>query len=235
MNILIIGATSGIGKELLSQYVKQEHKVIACGRRENILNEFQKLNAAVKGVQLDICDIDSTSQTISGLFAQTRIDIAIVTVGIGDLNPTLDNTIELNTLQTNVTAWTNCVDLLYKSFQKQSFGHLVLITSVGGLRGEPAAPAYSASKAYQMNYAEALKKKAFKNLPSLTITEIRPGLVDTAMAKGDGLFWVMPTNVVVKQILRAINKKQATCIVTKRWRIVHFIMRYLPWGIYKRI
>lgn len=234
MTILIIGATSGIGKELLSQYVKQEHKVIACGRRENILNEFQKLNAAVKGVQLDICDIDSTTQTISSLFAQTRIDIAIVTAGIGDLNPTLDNTIELNTLQTNVTAWTNCVDLLYKAFQKQGFGHLVLITSVGGLRGEPAAPAYSASKAYQMNYTEALKKKAFKNLPSLTITEIRPGLVDTAMAKGDGLFWVMPTNVVVKQILRAINKKQATCIVTKRWRIVHFIMRHLPWGIYKR-
>ena len=235
MNILIIGATSGIGKELLSQYVKQEHKVIACGRRENILNEFQKLNAAVKGVQLDICDIDSTTQTISSLFAQTRIDIAIVTAGIGDLNPTLDNTIELNTLQTNVVAWTNCVDLLYNVFQKQGFGPLVLITSVGGLRGEPVAPAYSASKAYQMNYAEALKKKAFKNLQSLTITEIRPGLVDTAMAKGDGLFWVMPTSIIVKQILRAINKKQATCIVTKRWRIVHFIMRLLPWGLYKRI
>ena len=235
MNILIIGATSGIGKELLSQYVKQEHKVIACGRRENILNEFQKLNAAVKGVQLDICDIDSTSQTISGLFAQTRIDIAIVTAGIGDLNPTLDNTIELNTLQTNVTAWTNCVDLLYKAFQKQGFGHLVLITSVGGLRGEPMAPAYSASKAYQMNYVEALQKKAYKSESSIIITEVRPGLVDTAMAKGDGLFWVMPTSIVVKQILRAINKKQATCIVTKRWRIVHFIMRYLPWGLYKRI
>ena len=235
MNILIIGATSGIGKELLSQYVKQEHKVIACGRRENILNKFQKLNAAVKGVQLDICDIDSTSQTISGLFAQTRIDIAIVTAGIGDLNPTLDNTIELNTLQTNVTAWTNCVDLLYKAFQKQGFGHLVLITSVGGLRGEPMAPAYSASKAYQMNYVEALQKKAYKSESSIIITEVRPGLVDTAMAKGDGLFWVMPTSIVVKQILRAINKKQATCIVTKRWRIVHFIMRYLPWGLYKRI
>ena len=235
MNILIIGATSGIGKELLNQYIVQGHSVIACGRRENVLSELSKSNSSVQGVQLDICDIDSTSQTISGLFAQTRIDIAIVTAGIGALNPTLDNTIELNTLQTNVTAWTNCVDLLYKAFQKQGLGHLVLITSVGGLRGEPVAPAYSASKAYQMNYVEALKKKAFKNLPAFTITEIRPGLVDTAMAKGDGLFWVMPTNVVVKQIIRAINKKQVTCVVTKRWRIVHFIMRYLPWGLYKRI
>lgn len=235
MNILIIGATFGIGKELLNQYIVQGHSVIACGRRENVLSELSKSNSSVQGVQLDICDIDFTSQTIFCLFAQTRIDLAIVAAGIGDLNPTLDNTIELNTLQTNVIAWTNCVDLLYKAFQKQGLGHLVLITSVGGLRGEPVAPAYSASKAYQMNYAEALKKKAFKNLPSFTITEIRPGLVDTAMAKGDGLFWVMPTNVVVKQIIRAINKKQATCVVTKRWRIVHFIMRYLPWGLYKRI
>lgn len=235
MNILIIGATSGIGKELLNQYVVRGHSVIACGRRENILNELSTQNSSVQGVQLDICDIDSTSQTITGLFAQTRVDIAIVTAGIGDLNPTLDNTIELNTLQTNVVAWTNCVDSLYNAFQKQGFGHLVLITSVGGLRGEPVAPAYSASKAYQMNYAEALKKKAFKNFPFLTITEIRSGLVDTAMAKGDGLFWVMPTSIVVKQILRAINKKMQICVVTKRWRIVHFIMRYLPWGLYKRI
>ena len=138
-------------------------------------------------------------------------------------------------MQTNVVAWTNCVDLLYNAFQKQGFGHLVLITSVGGLRGEPMAPAYSASKAYQMNYVEALQKKAYKSESSIIITEVRPGLVDTAMAKGDGLFWVMPTSIVVKQILHAINKKQATCIVTKRWRIVHFIMRYLSWGLYKRI
>lgn len=235
MNVLIVGATSGIGKELLTQYVEQGHSVIACGRRKTILAELSALNPLVKGVSLDICDLDSTIQTISGLFAQTRIDIAIVTAGIGDLNPTLDNTIELNTLQTNVVAWTNCVDLLYNAFQKQGFGHLVLITSVGGLRGEPVAPAYSASKAYQMNYAEALKKKAFKNLQSLTITEIRPGLVDTAMAKGDGLFWVMPTSIVVKQILRAIDNKKATCIVTKRWRIVYFIMRHLPLRLYKRL
>ena len=235
MNILIIGATSGIGKELLSQYVEQGHNVIACGRRMTILAELSAQNPLVQGVPLDICDIDSTTQTISSLFAQTSIDVAIISAGIGELNPTLDNTIERNTLQTNVVAWTNCADFLYKAFQQQGFGHLVLITSVGGLRGEPVAPAYSASKAYQMNYAEALKKKAFKNFPSLTITEIRPGLVDTAMAKGDGLFWVMPTSIVVKQILRAINKKMQICVVTKRWRIVHFIMRYLPWGLYKRI
>lgn len=48
------------------------------------------------------------------------------------------------------------------------------------------APAYSATKAYQINYMEALRKKAYKSGGSITVTDIRPGLVDTVMAKGDG-------------------------------------------------
>ena len=67
-------------------------------------------------------------------------------------------------------------------------GHLVVITSVGGLRGGGAAPAYNASKAYQINYAEGLRQRVAKSGLPVTITDIRPGLVDTAMAKGEGLF-----------------------------------------------
>ena len=49
MNILIIGATSGIGKELLNQYIVQGHSVIACGRIENVLSELSKSNSSVQG------------------------------------------------------------------------------------------------------------------------------------------------------------------------------------------
>lgn len=70
------------------------------------------------------------------------------------------------------------------------------------------APAYSATKAYQINYMETLRKKAFKSGGHITVTDIRPGLVDTAMAKGDGLFWVMPVNKVANQIISAIRKKK---------------------------
>ena len=48
MKILIIGSTSGIGKELLNQYVVQGHSVIACRRRENILNDQSKQNSSVQ-------------------------------------------------------------------------------------------------------------------------------------------------------------------------------------------
>ena len=51
------------------------------------------------------------------------------------------------------------IDRLYCIFEQQGYGHLVAITSAGGLRGEPTAPAYSATKAYQINYMEAIRKK----------------------------------------------------------------------------
>ena len=108
--------------------------------------------------------------------------------GTGDLNPSLDYTVERPTIETNVIGWTFVVDMLYHIFEQQGHGHLVAITSVGGLRGEPMSPAYSATKAYQINYMEALRKKAYKSGGKIIVTDVRPGLVDTAMAKGEGLF-----------------------------------------------
>ena len=109
------------------------------------------------------------------------------------------------------------------------------ITSAGGLRGEPMAPAYSATKAYQINYMEALRKKAYKAGSAIIVTDIRPGLVDTAMAKGDGLFWVMPTRKVANQICTAIRRKKSKAYVTKRWHVLAIINKFLPFCLYKRL
>ena len=51
------------------------------------------------------------------------------------------------------------MDWAFHFFQKQEWGHLIVISSVGGMRGEGIAPAYNASKAYQINYTEGLEKK----------------------------------------------------------------------------
>ncbi len=131
--------------------------------------------------------------------------------------------------------WTFVIDTLYNLFEQQNHGHLVAITSAGGLRGEPTAPAYSATKAYQINYMEALRKKAFKAGNKIVVTDIRPGLVDTAMAKGDNLFWVMPVDKVARQISTAIRRKKSKLYVTKRWHILAVINKFLPFSLYKRM
>ena len=163
------------------------------------------------------------------------VDLAIVCSGTGEINPTLDYALERPTLDTNVTGWTFVIDTLYHIFEQQGHGHLVAITSAGGLRGEPIAPAYSATKAYQINYMEALRKKAYKAGGKIIVTDVRPGLVDTAMAKGDGLFWVMPVEKVARQICSAIRKRKSKVYVTKRWHILAVINKNLPFTLYKRM
>ena len=118
---------------------------------------------------------------------------------------------------------------------RQRGGHLVVISSVGGLRGSGAAPAYNASKAYQINYAEGLRQRVAKSGLPVTITDIRPGLVDTAMAKGEGLFWVQPVAKTVRQILPAVERRRHVAVVTRRWRIAAWLLRHLPESLYLKM
>ena len=234
MRILILGASSGIGRELAIQYATKGNEVIAIARRKTLLCELSQYSSNIQIAQCDISNIEDTNTLLSTIL-KDPVHLAIICSGIGDFNSELDFAIEKQTIDINIVGWTFCVDTIYKKFEEQSSGHLVILSSCSGLRGEPLAPSYSASKAYQINYIEALCKKAHKNKLPIYITDIRPGLVNTRMAKGSGLFWVMPTEKVAKQIINSISKKRQVSIVTKRWRIIHWIMRHIPRSWYVRM
>lgn len=237
MNIVIIGATSGIGKTLFEKYANENNRIGIIGRRAHLLDElYQKYPSRTIPTKADITNLEEIEQAINALHKEMEyIDLAIVCSGTGDINATLDYSIERPAIDTNIVGWTFVIDMLYHILEQQGHGHLVAITSAGGLRGEAMAPAYSATKAYQINYVEALRKKAFKNGEHIIVTDIRPGLVDTAMAKGEGLFWVIPVEIVANQIITAIRKKKSIAYVTKRWHILAIINKILPYCLYKRM
>ena len=237
MNIVIIGATSGIGKALFEKYANESNRIGIIGRRAHLLDKlYQKYPSKTIPTKADIINLEEIEQAINALHKEMEyIDLAIVCSGTGDINATLDYSIERPAIDTNIVGWTFVIDMLYHILEQQGHGHLVAITSAGGLRGEPMAPAYSATKAYQINYMEALRKKAFKNGGHIIVTDIRPGLVDTAMAKGKGLFWVMPVEKVARQIISAIRKKKSKAYVTRRWHILAIINKNLPFFLYKRL
>ena len=235
--IIIIGATSGIGRALFEKYATNGNRIGIVGRRTHLLDElYQEHPDTAITATADITKQDEIARAIDILYSELKhIDLAIVCSGTGDINASLDYAVERPTIDTNVMGWTFVVDTLYNIFEQQGHGHLVSITSAGGLRGEPMAPAYSASKAYQINYMEALRKKAYKSGNHIHITDIRPGLVNTAMAKGEGLFWVMPVEKVASQIITTIRKQMSKVYVTKRWHILAIINKNLPYALYKRL
>ena len=115
-----------------------------------------------------------------------------------------------------------------RHFIARGSGHLVGISSIAGIKADGRAPAYGASKAFVARYLQALRHKVAKQKLPIHITDIQAGFIDTAMAKGDGLFWVAPVDVACEQILRAIRRRQKHAYVTKRWRLIAWLLRLLP-------
>ena len=230
--VLIIGASSGIGKELALQYEKLGYEVIITARKIEKLKEIAE-NRNIKYEYLDVNNYSETISKIKKLVVDT--DISIISAGIGDFNDKLDFDIELNTIKTNVAGFVACVTEIFNYYKSVKNGHIAAISSIASIRGNDSAPAYNASKAFVTNYMDGLRKKSIKEKLNINVTTIMPGLVDTQMAKGEGLFWVEPTELVAKQIIRGIAKNKSELVVTKRWKLIAMLLKLLPDCIYYRM
>lgn len=228
---IIFGATSGIGRELVHLLVKDNYIVGITGRRLEKLQELhQKYPNQIIYKQNDIQQVDEVEKIFNELVSELgTVDMVIQSSGVGFVNSKLDWDKENQTIQTNVVGVTKLYDLAYNLFRAQEFGHLVGISSIASLRGNRAAPAYFASKAYQKAYLESLyiKTKSIKS-NKVYITDIRPGFVDTAMALGEGIFWLVPLEKAVAQIYSAIKNKRRVAYISKRWRLIAWVLKLVP-------
>ena len=236
-NAIIIGATSGIGKELARLLVDDGFKVGITGRRTELLESLKSENPASYFIKaFDVKDTKTAEEKLEELTTELGgLDLVILSSGTGDINDKLDFEIEFRTIETNVIGWTFIADWTFKYFEKQKYGHLTAISSIGGLRGSRQSTSYNATKAYQINYLEGLRQKATKLKEQIIVSDIRPGLVNTEMAKGEGLFWVMPVEKTARQIYKAIKKKKKIAYVTKRWKLIASIVKRIPVQLYDRM
>jgi len=235
MNVIIFGASSGIGEALAKLCVERGHKVAITGRRLPKLKEIQLTDREkILIKQHDVRDISSLQTVFDELVQQLGgLDMVILSSGIGELNRELMWEKELNTINTNILGAANVLSQSYRFFRKQGYGHIVGISSIAGMRRSGQAPAYSASKAFLSNFLESLWLKAKKNQENIVVTDIVPGFIDTDMAKGD-TFWMASTQKAAKQIYEAIKKKKRRVYITKRWRLIAILLRTMPIQILRK-
>jgi short-subunit dehydrogenase len=227
--IIIVGASSGIGRELALQLVKEDYYIGITGRRIELLEELRsQYPDKIIYSQIDNTQSGSLEIELENLKARLGgLDLLILSSGTGDLNESLSFAIEKKTIDLNVTAFTMIADWAFNIFQIQGSRHFAAITSLAGMTGSELAPSYNASKAYQINYLKGLRKKAAQLKLPVNITDIRPGFVDTAIAKGEGQFWVAPADKAASQIVIAIKRKRHLVYVTKRWALIGFLFRII--------
>ena len=227
---IIIGATSGIGRAL-AEILSQDGYVLGLvGRRNDCLEELKKsLSTQVFTRQIDVAETAKAIESLTQLIEDMQgVDLVVISAGVGFINPDLNWSEEKATIDTNVSGFTAMANVAFRHFERIGTGHLVGISSIAALRGSRTAPAYSASKAFMSNYLEGLRQRAAHARRPIVVTDIQPGFVDTAMAQGEGLFWVATPQKAARQIYRAIQRKAKHAYVTKRWRIIAWLLRILP-------
>ena len=234
--VVVIGASSGIGMELAKSFANSNYLVGITGRRKALLHAVQATQPQRILIRSFDCTLENAIVELENLVhAMGGMDLLIYASGTGDLNQVLDQEIVARTNALNVTAFARIVNWGFQYMKQQNSGHLVAISSIGGLRGSGIAPSYNASKAYQINYLEGLRQKVQREKLPIAISDVRPGFVATAMAKGDGQFWVASPEKAARQIFQGIRNKRQVIYVTKRWRIIAVLLKFLPTWIYQRM
>lgn len=228
--IIIIGATSGIGKECAKLFIERGYITGIAGRRIAMLEELKQIAPnRVYVIAIDLTKSNAAEQLNILITEMGGADIIFNCAGVGFQNRDLNNEVEMKTIETNVAGFVRISNAAFDYFSKIGFGQFAAITSIAGTKGLGVAPAYSATKRFQNTYIQALAQLAKINGMNITFTDIRPGFVDTALLSDNRKYPIlMSAGKVAKIIVGAIENKRRIIIIDWRYKILVLLWRLIP-------
>ena len=234
---IIVGASSGIGLEVAKLLLADGWNLGVAARREEPLQNLKALaSERVEIMTIDVTKPDAGEKLLALIGQLGGMDLYFHASGIGKQNRTLEEDIELNTMETNAVGFTRMIGTAYRYFAQQGKGHIAAITSIAGTKGLGPAPAYSATKALQATYLQALEQQARQRGLDIRFTDIRPGFVDTALLNGTFKYpMLMKPEAVARDIVRSIYRKRHVRVIDGRYRVLTFFWRLIPNWIWRRM
>lgn len=200
MNILITGATSGIGEQLARDYAAAGHKVVACGRNEQVLQQL--VEAYPEAITAQPLDVTDATTTIARLRAYRQLDIVILSAGVCeyvDIDSFNSDMFE-RVYEVNIFGMLRCIEALLPNLTAGN--QLVLVGSTARLLPFTRAEAYGSSKAALQYIARSLEVDLSQR--GIVVQTVSPGFVKTPMTAVND--FAMPMAVTVEFASNAIRQ-----------------------------
>lgn len=239
MTVVIIGASSGIGRQIAEIYARRGAKLWLCARRQELLRELAyKYPGQVAHSYLDVNAVKVGLFFFKILCQAGKVDLIINCVSIGEYTPEIDLKVDHETVITNCHGFAIIADLAVMYLEKfcDGRGQFAAITSIAGVRTIGVALSYSASKRFQTAYLEGLEQVVRLNKLDISITDIRPGFVDTDLLDKDHNYPMkMSPEKVARAAVRAIDRRRRVAIIDWRYRILVALWRLIPRALWIRL
>jgi short-subunit dehydrogenase len=234
---IIIGASSGIGRALAVTLSLDGYRIGVVARRTDLLAQLRaELTGPCVIKTVDVSQPELAMPLVRELIEEVRdVELFIVSAGTGFDNAALAWEPERETITLNVLGFAGMVNVAVAHLESRGSGHLVGISSIAALRGIGGAPAYAASKAFVSNYLQGVRYRFNKLKLPIVVTDVQPGFVDTRMAGGNRLFWVATPQKAARQIVAAIRGRKQRVYITRRWRLIAWLLKVVPDALYSKL
>lgn len=234
---IVVGATSGIGREIAKRLLAEGYTIGVAGRRTEELERLRALDYDRVFTSVIDVNVDDSINKLHQLIADMGgMNLFVLTSGVGFQSLVLEPEYELKTTATNALGFVRMIDTAYRYFSDNNGGHIAAISSIAGTRGIGVAPAYSATKRFQRTYLDALAQLAHMEKAKIHFTEIRPGFVKTYLLDGTKKYpMLMTPQKVADKIVRAIDRRQRVITIDWRYRILVAVWRMIPQCLWERM
>lgn len=233
---VIMGASSGIGYAMAQRMIADGWTLGIAARRQEPLLRLQSLAPdRVTVATIDITDPQAPDALLSLIADMGSISLYLHVAGWGKRNAALESRIEMGTVDVNAAGFCRMVGCAFRYFADKGGGHIAAITSVAATKGLGAAPAYSATKALQTAYIEALTQLSALRRLNIRFTDIRPGFVATPLIAGDTYPMTMPVDKVARRALRAVYRHHPVAVIDWRWHLLTALWRLLPHSLWRHM
>ncbi len=240
--VLVLGATSAMAQATVRLLAARGASLYLVGRNTERLEAVAQ-DARTRGaakVATEALDLDDVAQHEALVERATTalggLDGALLAHGIlGNQEASQRAYAEAEKVfRTNFLSAVSLLTPLANRFEAQKAGTLVVISSVAGDRGRQSNYIYGASKGALSVFLQGLRNRLARS--GVAVVTVKPGFVDTPMTadmKKNALF--ASPEKVARGILRAADKRRNEVYLPGFWRLIMFIIRSIPEGLFKRL
>ncbi len=242
---IVIGASSGMGREVAKLLSKDGYEVGLVARRLPLLESLQKEISCKSYIkQIDVTDPNAREQLSELISQMGGLDLIVISI-----SAYLDNrrrnitkskrswAKKERTLNVDAKGFIAMADVALDFFERQNHGHLVGVSSTSGLRGVAYNPEYSAAKACVSYYMEAQRNYMIQNNINVKITDVCPGYVaveHSPLGEDPAAYWEITTEEAGKVIFDGIKKQKKIVYVPSKVWLIALMLKYLPDCIYNK-